>query len=185
MKNHKIVADAYGSWPASSIIAFCKCMFRKPRTKKVRHRALHLALHPRPLSLLYSKSLNLAFLVHGLWRSQPLLQDFVLHFLHLFVYLSLCLYYSLHCLRTFQLNETETLFTSCKDRIRNVCARGDDKRVARIGPKSELGLICCLTIVRLVFIRRSTYFGSNQSQMCSKVALLHCFHTSISASCTL
>src|ERR671923_2393775 len=119
----------------------------KAKNKRVRDPALHLALHPRPLSLLYSKSLNLAFLVHGLWLSRSLLQDFVLHFLHLFVYLSLCLYYySMRCLRTFQLNETETLFTSCKDRIRNVCARGDDKRVARIGLKSELGLICYLTI---------------------------------------
>jgi hypothetical protein len=93
--------------------------------------------------------------VHGLWLSRSLLQDFVLHFLHLFVYLSLCLYYySMHCLRTFQLNETDTLFTSCNDRIRNVCARGNDKDGARISLKLELGLICYLTIARLVFIRR-------------------------------
>jgi hypothetical protein len=156
------------------------------KNKKVRHRALHRALHPRPLSWLYSKFLNLAFLVHGLWLCRPLLQGFVLHFLHLFVYLSLCsYYYSMHCLRTFQLNETETLFTSRNDRVRNVCARGDDKRVAGIGLKLELELICCLAIVRLAFIRRSTNLGSNQSQMSSKVALLHCFHTSASASCTL
>src|SRR5919108_3821965 len=119
----------------------------KAKNKKVRGPALDLALHPHPLSLLYSKSLNLAFLVHGLWLSRPLLQDFVPHFLHLFVCLSLCLYYySMHCLRTFQLNEAETLFTSCKDRIPNVCARGDDKDGARISLKLELGLICYLTI---------------------------------------
>src|ERR671929_990958 len=100
----------------------------KAKNKKVRGPALHLALHPHPLSLLYSKSLNLAFLVHGLWLSRPLLQDFVLHFLHLFVYLSLCLYYySTHCLRTFQLNETKTLSTSCNDIIWNVCAGRNDK----------------------------------------------------------
>jgi hypothetical protein len=86
-----------------------------------------------------------------------------------------------HCLRTFQLNETKTLSTSCNDIIWNVCAGRNDKDGARIILKLELGLICYLTIAGLVFIRRSTNFGSNQSQMCSRVALLHCFHTSISA----
>ena len=127
----------------------------KTKNKRVRDPALHLALRPRPLSLLYLKSLNLAFLVHGLWLSRPLLQDFVLNFLHLFVYLSLCLYYySMHCLRTFQLNETDTLFTSSMTESGMYVHVEMIRHGDRISLKLELGLICYLTIATSVFIRR-------------------------------
>jgi hypothetical protein len=66
------------------------CLENQEQKIRVRGHASHLALYPRPLPLLYSKSLNLAFLQHGLWLSRPLLQDSVLHFLLLFVCLSLC-----------------------------------------------------------------------------------------------
>jgi hypothetical protein len=117
------------------------CLENQEQKIRVRGPALHLALHPRPLPLPYSRSLNLAFILHGLWLSRPLLQDSVLYFLHLFVCLSLCSYYSsMHCLRSFQLNETETLFTcACHKRIWNVSAWGNDKGTARNSRELELG----------------------------------------------
>ena len=101
----------------------------KQTESSVRDLSLNHLRHPQLLLWLHLLSQNLAFLPHSLYSFQLLPPSFVICFLYLSLFQVSIFphyYHRMNCLMTFQMNETNTIYTcSCYSAV---CRRRASKR---------------------------------------------------------